>query len=755
MIPRISAKFETTLAIKVDIGDEGGTLTSVTDSEGNALPNGTYGFTIDEGNSDFEYIECTITGTAITNVKSYSVTNLTETTGFTKSHRAGAEVKITDYTILGKLTGIFRGTVGMDASTPIFYESSPTLSNPYNLATVEYVLSVVTGGSVTFNSNIIAGVAGEAISSGDWVYFKESDGLWYITDANLEETCINVKLGKALGDATTGNAIASGVFIGGLETTGTYVAGTKYYLSNTAGATSTSAGENEVLLGIGDDNGDLVFLNLYDPEAVTKKEKDALQGTQGTPNTDNKFVTADNVSFAEVSQSQTTDNISIEVGQSDATTNKVKIAQSFNPTRSKIRGIKLKTTEFTGTPTGTITVSIQEDASGEPSGTDLVSKTNSYILADENQEVYFKFASEYSIDTSNGDPYWIVVTSSTSDNSNLYQFSANSAGGYSDGALKYNNTTDGWVTISGYDLYFKVIDGLDGQIISGTSPKEIFNQLGISFDKRHSISFIDNSNIRNSKSASTVDGSVVVLCVNAGSDNDLFRLEKSKFGSYEITHFENGGVNANSGLALMCSPVIYGDYVYVYYRDGSNVLKCKRFDIADLGNGTDMTISNVTYSSDNMFAWTDNVYMYVMPSSGATGQNTVYKYSVSGTTLTVVGSQTASTSLYTSLGYYGSLFSDGNNIWYLTNTGNNLYVRKLNNIFATSITSSTIGDLYTATSEEAYKVGIVPEKTPLDSRFIAMNIDDDYMYIGYTGHPLSDDGTNITYGIQMIPYIKP
>ena len=63
------ADFNTTLALKVAVGDTTATLTSATDDDGVALPTGTYGFTIDRKSSNKEYIECTLTGTALTNIK--------------------------------------------------------------------------------------------------------------------------------------------------------------------------------------------------------------------------------------------------------------------------------------------------------------------------------------------------------------------------------------------------------------------------------------------------------------------------------------------------------------------------------------------------------------------------------------------------------------------------------------------------------------------------------------------------------------
>lgn len=472
-ITKLSAKFYTTLSKKVNIADVSATLSSASDLDGDTLPSGRYGFTIDEGNSSVEYVEADLVGTALTGIKGIDPTTLAETTGFVKEHRAGAEVKITDFTVLARLRNVLLGVENLDDGAPIKYGSSPTLSDPLMLATVEYVLSVVNGGAVTFDTQIMAGIAGEAISSGQWVYFKESDGRWYLTDANTQASVKNVRIGMAKGAGTTGNAISGGVFVGGLEKTGTYVAGTTYYLSNTAGALATSAGEYEALVGIGDANGELLFLNIYDPEGTTPEEKDALAGSQGIPNSTNKFVTQDNITANGTDQSQTTQNGTIETGEADATTKKNLIAQSFIPSKTKIRGVKLYKSADTGSFVGTVTITLEANTTGSPSGTPLATRTltNAEWLALSTGEFEAIFTSEYS-SLVVGSLYWIVIDPSTSDNANHPNIGTNTAGGYSSGSAKYKNTADGWVLISTIDLYFKTLEGTASQIVkTGASGK--------------------------------------------------------------------------------------------------------------------------------------------------------------------------------------------------------------------------------------------------------------------------------------------
>lgn len=731
-ITKISAKFYTTLSKKVNIADTTATLSIATDLDGDVLPSGRYGFTIDEGNSSIEYVEADLVGTALTNIKRIDPTTLLETTGFLKEHRAGAEVKITDFTVLARLRNVLLGIEDLDDGAPIKYGASPTLSDPLMLATVEYVLSVVTGGAVTFDSQVVAGVAGESISSGQWVYFKESDGRWYKTDANTQATVKNVKIGMAKGAGTTGNAISGGVFVGGIEKTGTYIAGNTYYLSNTAGALSTTAGEFEALVGIADANGELVFLNVYDPEGTTPDEKDALAGTVGTPNANNKFVTENGTTQSGTDQEQTTQNSSVELGEANATTKKNKIAQSFQPTKEKIRGVKLYKSANTGTAfTGTVTVTLQADSAGSPSGSALATKvfTNSQWATEDVGEIEALFATEYaSLVCVPATTYWIVIETSTSDNSNHPNLGFNTAGGYANGTLKYNNTTDGWVEISGDDLYFKTLEGNASQAVKtdsdGKIVKDFFDPAKMPFfGTQQTLKFEQAGGFRNG--ASNKDGSVFVLKNN---DSTIIRFQRDSItGQYYITH--TGSVTSSAYSTL----TIIGDYIYYFYDPGNEVV-CKRYDLADFGNATTMTMPTYDTSGANyyQFAWNDGAYLYLNNDKQST---TYYKLSISGTTLTQSATGTC-LSLAGTAGTNGHFnWFDGENVYVAYGTTN--AIRKFDNIAGSSVTA--IYDSY------------IPSITS-SCKFI-LPIDNGRVYVG-TFRIIYDQTAQIGQVLELYPFSK-
>ena len=233
--------------------------------------------------------------TTLTGVKSVAfVSPYTETSGLAKTHPGGSRF------IISNTSGYYNRFVSKDNDETIngtvSFTTVPNSTNaPVNgtdLANKDYVLSLVNGGSVSFNQIIIAGTAGETLVAGDFVYLKEADGRWWKTDANTASTVDNVNLGIAQGAGTAGGAITDGVCTSGLTTLSGLTANTKYYYSDTAGAISTTAGTTEVTAGYAISTTRLLFAPRYDQQ-VTENQLDALVGNGGTPSSSNLFVTVD------------------------------------------------------------------------------------------------------------------------------------------------------------------------------------------------------------------------------------------------------------------------------------------------------------------------------------------------------------------------------------------------------------------------------------------------------------------------------
>jgi hypothetical protein len=149
----VRALFTTTLASRITSTDSSMTLSSATDIDGTTLASSTYGFIIDEGLSNEEFVLADCTGTACTNM-TRGLSGRTATTSISslrQEHRRGATVKITDAPSLLFLVNVIKGKQNIENA--IRYDSIATTTinaNRNNLATAGLVQdAVLSGASVT------------------------------------------------------------------------------------------------------------------------------------------------------------------------------------------------------------------------------------------------------------------------------------------------------------------------------------------------------------------------------------------------------------------------------------------------------------------------------------------------------------------------------------------------------------------------------------------------------------------------------
>ena len=143
---KLAADFDTQLATASSIGATTATLVSATDDDGNALPTGLYGLTIDAGNSSKEYIICTLTSTALTGILSVTRQGVTSS-GFARTHRRGAKVTLTDWAILKRMLNNLDGTTGFDSASPLSYDGNPTFTADGQIITKKYADDLAIAGS--------------------------------------------------------------------------------------------------------------------------------------------------------------------------------------------------------------------------------------------------------------------------------------------------------------------------------------------------------------------------------------------------------------------------------------------------------------------------------------------------------------------------------------------------------------------------------------------------------------------------------
>lgn len=239
-LPSGVAVFETSLATGISNSATTMTLTSASIRGGGTL-SGFQCFSIDEGSAQAEFVCGTSTGVAITGLtRGISPEDgITELPALKFSHRRGASVKITDFPLIQRLKSQNAGSGTFE--NPISYASGIGPVANSDLADKEYVLSVVTGGTVSFDAEIVAGTAGETVVAGNLVYLLNTDGRWWKVDTDTESTVKNRLLGIAQGGGTAGVAITGGVLTSGLDTKQSGLTiGTYYYAGATAGAISST-----------------------------------------------------------------------------------------------------------------------------------------------------------------------------------------------------------------------------------------------------------------------------------------------------------------------------------------------------------------------------------------------------------------------------------------------------------------------------------------------------------------------------------
>ena len=207
---KIVADFTTSLAAAMAVGATSGTLQSATDDDGVALPSGRYFFTIDGSNSSKEHISCSLSGTALTSIKSVSRQGV-ETSGTARAHRLGATVTITDFAHILQINNLVNGTTDLDSSDPLKYDGTATISDNNALATKAYVDGVAIAGSPDSSTSVkgIGQVSVAPASAATPIFVGDNDPRVPTQDEN------NALVG------TSGTPSTSNKFVTNDDTTGT------------------------------------------------------------------------------------------------------------------------------------------------------------------------------------------------------------------------------------------------------------------------------------------------------------------------------------------------------------------------------------------------------------------------------------------------------------------------------------------------------------------------------------------------------
>ena len=296
---------------------------------------------------------------------------------------------------------------------------------------------------------------------------------------NLEEETVTID-DNSSGTARTDTVVAfldTATELDGLKTN----VGSFRVIKN-SGTTASTDAQIDVELGSGNwlRLADIAVANDF--STITNAEitdrRNHISHTQAinASNALNPNLTQRETSDGGIDQEQTTDDdVGIDVGETDSATNNYKVAQSFIPTTSGIRGVIMHKTEDIGTFTGDVTIEIQSDNNNSPSGGVLAEYTfdnDEWLELPNYQNLVCVFDEQYE-GFERGETYWIVVSTSTADDDNHIQLGADDGNSYADGGGYINNTTDGWTAISGTDFYFQTMQNTKEKIVKTNENGEV------------------------------------------------------------------------------------------------------------------------------------------------------------------------------------------------------------------------------------------------------------------------------------------
>lgn len=329
-------------------------------------------------------------------------------------------------------------------------------------------------GTITSAPKVVDGVFGKALdfdgsndvidigSTGETV---KSVNVWVYPDSVTSIDIIDFDGGThsvEVGEATVGTITATGfssptIYVDG--SAGSTLATGSWQMITVTTATGFTASDLDIGSETSFFDGKIDAFKMW-PRVLTTTEITALntdgtaflsQSNAGQSPTKPESIRVEGKAQVYVDQEQTTNHaVAQPVGEADATTKSNKIAQSFVPTKKKLRGFHIDKHADTGTFTGSVTFSIFDDDSGSPSidlsSVDLTNDQWTNFNAGSNF-IYLPY--RLTPDTK----YHLHVSTSTSDTSNHPNLGAYNTDAYAEGSLKDWSTADGWATIN-QDLYF-------------------------------------------------------------------------------------------------------------------------------------------------------------------------------------------------------------------------------------------------------------------------------------------------------------
>lgn len=203
------------------------------------------------------------------NPKADGVTSFIENVSFTA---------VSGNTLTGVTRGLSAKSNSVVAANKRFHPAGTPVILSWGSHNIQDVLDYIDAeiAALTVGSDIVSiATCGENVAAGDFLYLK-NDGKWWKTDADTAATIDGVQLGVAQGSGTADGAITNGVMTKGLDSNQSgLTAGTEYFISNTAGEISSSAGTNSKKVGVARSTT-AIYVDFLYGELPTGAQKEAL-----------------------------------------------------------------------------------------------------------------------------------------------------------------------------------------------------------------------------------------------------------------------------------------------------------------------------------------------------------------------------------------------------------------------------------------------------------------------------------------------
>ncbi|MBS1516601.1 MAG: hypothetical protein JSS91_00780 [Bacteroidetes bacterium] len=606
-LAKIIADFETQLATKLSAGASSCDLQSITDDDGVSLPNGTYFFTIDGDNSQKEHIVATLTGTALTAIKSISRQGV-QTSNAVREHRVGASVKITDFAHIKYMNDLLDGTTGFNSAVKLGYNADPSInsSDLNKFATVSYVNGVAVAGAPNA-STTVKGIAEEATTS---------------------EINAFTQLG----------------------TTGAELFVNPFYLSSSIYFTQLpSSSQKSALVG---SSGAVGTLNKYLTEddatvyggGLTQQSQNATQavGEVDATTKANKICQTFILTLSSQIAIYLNKQANTGTNAGDVIIEFFAVDGSNNPTGAALATTTITAATWNAYPTGNNYITIAYTFTIGTTYAMVVRQStadnsNHINLGYQNTDVY----ASGTLKRYNVTDGWVAVNGDLT-------FSL--FGTVNNKVIRRTGTGTAYMAaapVAGTDLTNKTY--VDAQVAAIPISQQIIGA-----------DTVITTASTGTKCATDSSGTIMVLIQRISGTWYVTRYTTDN-GIWYRTH----SVTLSWGGSIYNSVTILGSYVYVYGLDTSGpTVKVARFNLADLTSETNMTISggSIPTADSSRGIVNDGTAFYISAESGGNGR--IKKYTLSGTTLTYVSDID-----YTSIDYNGGLYSDGTYLYNVAISG--------------------------------------------------------------------------------------